>query len=53
MNDPTLGEACPVYHCLFLDTGGSKFEVRVSEAFDRLTMLDHRSLQEKQRCTKQ
>ena len=37
MNDPTLGdEACPVYHCIFVDVRGQQHNVRVSSAHDEL-----------------
>ena len=37
MNDPTLGEACPTYHCLFVDVRG-QHNVGVSEAGDTLSV---------------
>ena len=39
MNDPTLGdEACPVYHCLYVDVRGRQHNVRVNDAGDELVV---------------
>jgi len=40
MNDPTLGEACPTYHCLFVDVRG-QYNVGVGAAGDTLTVYGH------------
>uniref|UniRef100_A0A6S9ZCS6 Uncharacterized protein n=2 Tax=Chrysotila carterae TaxID=13221 RepID=A0A6S9ZCS6_CHRCT len=39
MNDPTLGAACPVYRCVFIDFGGRRHNAAVSEANDRLSVM--------------
>ena len=52
MNDPTLGEACPVYRCLFVDARG-QHDVGVSEALDQLTVYQAQDLKVKlATCTK-
>ena len=59
MNDPTLGERCPVYSCIFLDFGGgfgggahdARFDPNVQPP--RLTVMSHQSLEEKHTCAMQ
>ena len=46
MNDPSLGAACPVYSCLFIDFGGSKHDARIEGeegARKRLVLLRDRN----------
>jgi hypothetical protein len=52
MNDPTLGEACPLYSCIFIDANGAQHEGRLSESRDSLTVMSHSSLEVEWRCTK-
>ena len=56
MNDPSLGSACPVYSCLFLDMG-LQHDVRVEgggllSAGNRLVILVHKDLTEKWTCSR-
>ena len=41
MNDPTLGKACPVYECIFIDSGGMQHEARLHESGTDLTVMRH------------
>ena len=41
MNDPTFGASCPVYECIFIDSGGSQREARVHASGTELTILSH------------
>jgi len=54
MNDPTLGAACPVYSCLFIDTGGGvgQHEARYEEGPPaKLTVLRHADLSTVATCS--
>ena len=57
MNDPTLGDACPVYSCVFLDFGGGwgggANEGRYEKEGKVLTVMKHRDLEEEWRCVQQ
>jgi hypothetical protein len=59
MNDPTLGAACPVYKCIFIDGGGGwgggrgQHEARYEDtATEKLTLLQHHDLKEVWSCVK-
>ena len=41
MNDPTLGKACPVYECIFIDSGGVQQEARLHQSGTELTVMRH------------
>ena len=41
MNDPTFGKACPVYECIFIDSGGAQREARVHPSGTELTVMSH------------
>jgi len=53
MNDPSLGDECPVYGCLFIDLGGSKHDARVegtAGARTGLRVFNHMPWTEKWTC---
>ena len=57
MNDPTLGKACPVYACIFLDLGagwgggGGHHDARYAEGSPAtLTVMAHNTLTEEWAC---
>ena len=53
MNDPSLGDDCPVYGCLFIDLGGSKHDARVEGAAGAragLRIFNHMPWAEKWTC---
>ena len=53
MSDPTLGDACPVSRCIYIDYGGQHHEAALSGSGKELTVMKHPSLDEEWRCKAQ
>ena len=54
MNDPTLGDACPVYQCIFIDLRSQgQHDAKVSHDGTELTLMIHASGERVWACTKQ
>ena len=52
MNDPTLGDACPVYSCLYADAGGgAQHEIKVATDLSTMTIMSHADLTPQFECT--
>lgn len=54
MNDPTLGAACPVYHCIFIDLWRQgEHDALVSPSATELLMMDHAKGELAWRCDRE
>jgi len=52
MNDPTLGDTCPVYSCIFIDLRGASHDAKLSSDGKLLSVMAHASGAQAWTCTK-